>query len=405
MKILLINDYATPTYGAELGTLRLREGLRNLGHDARIFASSARAPGEAGFADYECFGTNSRWRTLLQTANPWALIRLRRVLKEFAPDAVHVRMFLTQLSPLILLALGRVPSLYHVVWYRAVCPLGTKTLPDQTPCGVTAGYACYRNRCLPLHDWFPLMLQRRLWRRWRDAFDLIVANSEAVRRSLLADGIKPVEVVLNGVPVESSRQFLAPRPFAVFAGRLVAEKGADVLLRAFALVVAQIPEAKLLLVGDGPELGRLKDLTAELALTSSVSLPGFVPHAEVERLCAGAWVQVVPSRWAEPFGKAAAEAMMRGTAVIASDSGGLPEIVQHEKTGILVPPGDPSALAQAMLRLFCDRTLAERMGKAGREAAVMRFSEQAWIDRFIAVYQVLYRSEIRSLSQAREESL
>lgn len=405
MRILLINDYATPTYGAELGTLRLREGLRNLGHDARIFASSARNPSEAGFADYECLGTNSHWRTLLQTANPWALVRLRRVLAEFSPDVVHVRMFLTQLSPLILLVLRRVPSLYHVVWYRPVCPLGTKTLPDHRPCEVTAGYACYRNRCLPLHDWLPLMLQRRLWRRWRDAFDLIVANSEAVRRSLLADGIKPVEVALNGVPVESARRFLAPRPFAVFAGRLVAEKGADVLLRAFALVVAQIPKAKLLLVGDGPELGRLKDLNAELKLNSAVSMPGFVPHAEVERLCGGAWVQVVPSRWAEPFGKAAAEAMMRETAVIASDSGGLAEIVQHERTGILIPPGDPFALAEAMLRLFRDRALAERMGKAGREAAVLRFSEQAWIDRFIALYLVLYRSKSRHLSAAQEESL
>lgn len=405
MKILLVNDYATPTYGAELGTLRLREGLRKLGHDARIFASSARVLGEAGFADYECLGTNSRWRTLLQTANPWALIRLRGVLAEFSPDVVHVRMFLTQLSPLILLALKNVPSLYHVLWYRPVCPLGTKTLPDQRPCEVTAGYACYRNRCLPLHDWLPLMLQRRLWRRWRDVVDLIVANSEAVRRSLLADGIKPVEVVLNGVPVESARRFLAPRPFAVFAGRLVAEKGADVLLRAFALVVARIPKAKLLLVGDGPEFGRLKDLTAELKLNSAVSMPGFVPHAEVERACSAAWVQVVPSRWAEPFGKAAAEAMMRGTAVIASNAGGLSEIVQHEQTGMLVPPGDPSALAQAMLRLFSDRAWAERMGKAGREAAVMRLSEQAWIDRFIASYQVLCRSEIRSLSRARKESV
>jgi glycosyltransferase involved in cell wall biosynthesis len=243
------------------------------------------------------------------------------------------------------------------------------------------------------------MVQRHLWRRWRKAFDLIVANSEAVRRSLVADGIEPVEVVVNGVPVGSSRQLLAPRPFVVFAGRLVAEKGADVLLRAFALVVAQIPQATLLLMGDGPELGRLKELTAELGLTHVVSIPGFVPHAEVERACEGAWVQVVPSRWAEPFGKAAAEAMMRGTAVIASNCGGLAEIVQHQRTGLLVPPGDADALAAAMLRLLRDRSSTERMGKVGRGLALARFSEDIWIDRFVALYRTLDQNHSRTTIQ------
>jgi len=243
MKILLVNDYATPTGGAELSAVALRDGLRQRGHDARIFASSAGPPGASSVADYECLGTTSYLRTLLQTANPWAFRKLRRVLVEFQPDIVHVKIFLTQLSPLILPLLRDVPSLYHVVWYRPICPLGTKMLPDGTTCTVRAGAVCYYNHCLPLRDWLPLMAQMRLWRRWRGVFDLIVANSEAVKGRLIAEGIEPVEVIRSGVPIQPARPPLSSPPTVAFAGRLVREKGADLLVRAFSKIAAQIPAA------------------------------------------------------------------------------------------------------------------------------------------------------------------
>jgi hypothetical protein len=126
-----------------------------------VFATHVRLSGGESFADYECFGTTSRFRTLLQTFNPWAFAGLRRVLAEFRPDVVHVRMFLTQLSPLILPLLRDLRSLYHVIWYRPVCPLRTKVLPDGTACHDPAGIACSRHRCLPLRDWVPHPLAGR----------------------------------------------------------------------------------------------------------------------------------------------------------------------------------------------------------------------------------------------------
>lgn len=392
MKILLINDYATPTGGAEIQMLALRDGLRQRGHDARLFASSARPTADENLADYECLGTTSRFRTLLQTANPWAFWQLRRVLAEFQPDVVHARIFLTQLSPLILPLLKRVPSLHQVVWYRSICPLGTKILPDGTVCQVPAGLACYRHGCLPLQDWLPLMLQMKLWRHWRNAFNLIVANSEAVRGRLLAEGINSVEVVRNGVVVRPPRPALSATPTVAFAGRLVREKGADVLIRAFAKVVTRISNARLLLAGEGLEGERLKKLIADLKLSSSISMLGHLPRPEMERRFATAWVQAVPSCWEEPFANVALEAMMRGTAVVASDAGGLPEIVHHGRTGFLVPPGDADALAEALLHLLQDIQLAERMGNCGREIALTNFSQETCVERFIHWYEVLRKT-------------
>jgi glycosyltransferase involved in cell wall biosynthesis len=387
MKILLVHDYGTPTSGAELATAMLRDGLRQRGHDAQLFTSSAPLGPLDSVADHECFGTLSRFRTLLQTANPWALAKLRKVIAKFQPDVVHVGIFLTQLSPLILPPLRKVPCVYQAHWYRCICPVGTKQLPDGSACHVRPGTVCYRHRCLPLRDWLPLTFQMKLWRRWRPNVDVILASSEAVQQRLIADGVEPVEVIYNGVPEQPQRPALTTPPTAAYAGRLIPKKGVDILLKAFARVVEEMPQARLLVAGEGVEQAALEGLIAKLGIDSHVDRLGHLPPAEVERRFAPAWVQVVPSRYEEPFGLVAAEAMMRGTAVVASDAGGLREIVQDGRTGLRVPPCDVTALAQAMLRLLANRSLAEEMGSAGREVALRQFSKAANVEKHIELYE------------------
>ena len=103
MKILLIHDLGTATGGAELQMLSLRQGLRDLGHDVRLFSSLATPVKNSQLlADYSCFGTNSLLQVLSQTINPSAYFKLRQILREFKPDVVHVRMFMWQMSPAIL---------------------------------------------------------------------------------------------------------------------------------------------------------------------------------------------------------------------------------------------------------------------------------------------------------------
>lgn len=402
MKILLVNDYAIPFGGAELQILALRDSLRQRGHDARLFASCAKPGGGHSFADYECFGTTSRFRTLLQTANLSAFWQLRRVLAGFQPDVVHVRVFLTQLSPLILPLLRNVPSLEQTVSYKPICPLGTKMLPDGTICQVSAGTVCYRNHCLPLRDWLPLMLQMHLYRRWRYAFNLVVTNSEAVKLRLVAEGIQLEDVIWNGVQSCPPRPPLSSPPTVAFAGRLVREKGVDVLLQAFAMVVAQVAEARLLVAGSGPEGEHLKRLIADLGLSDSVATLGHLSRQELEHRFAQAWVQAIPSRWEEPFANVALEALMRGTAVVASASGGLTEIVQDGRTGFLVPSGDAGTLAEALLKLLRDRELAEQIGKAGREVALAHFSERTCVDRFVELYHRLCHSGASTRAVSRK---
>ncbi|MGH7555365.1 MAG: glycosyltransferase, partial [Longimicrobiales bacterium] len=245
MRILLVNDYGTATGGAEVLFLLLRRLLRERGHAVRLFSSSARPLGAPCEADDTCFGTTTTARTTLQAANPWAAARIGDVLRDFRPDVVHVGVFLTQLSPSILPRLRDIPALFHVHWYRAVCPLGTKRLPNARDCNEPWGTACLRNGCLTLRAWLPMMAQRQLWHRYRDVFDRTIACGDAVRRRLEEAGFPNIEVVPNCVAPRQQRPALQDPPTAAFSGRLVAEKGVDVLVDAFSQVVRELPGARL----------------------------------------------------------------------------------------------------------------------------------------------------------------
>lgn len=385
MKVLIVHDYGALLGGAEIVQLALRDGLRSLGHDVRLFASSAVAFDVDLRPEYECFGTVSSFRTLVQTANPMAARALSRAIDDFRPDVVHVGMFLTQLSPLVLRPLARVAAVYHVHWLRPLCPTGLKILPDGTACHSAPGAVCWREGCVPARDWPPLMLQMRLWRRWAGAFDAIVANSEFTRRRLVDAGIEPVELIYYDIGAAPERPPLGPAPRVAFAGRLVREKGVDVLLSAFAAVAARVPDARLVVAGDGPERRGLERLAADLGIAAQVEWLGHVSRDEVERAFATAWVQVVPSRFDEPFGLVAAEAMARGTALVASAAGGLVEIALDAAR--LVPAGDAGALGGALLELLTDIGEAERLGRLGRESVRARFGGEHIAGAFVALYE------------------
>lgn len=387
MKILLVNDYGVPAGGAEIAVILLRDLLRRNGHDARLLSSRAQPIPFPSSADYRCLGTTSPLRVFTRVANPWAHRALRRALKAFDPDVVHVNLFLTQLSPLILPPLRPIPAIYHVHWHRPVCPTGSKMLPEGVPCNLSYGPGCYRNRCMPPAVRALTRLQMGLWKRWQGVFDLVVANSGYLKLRLESEGMARVETAWYGVPAVEPRPGLSNPPTVAYAGRMVREKGVDTLLHAFAGAVKRVPDARLILVGAGEERGPIVALARALRLGSRMEMHDHLPRAETEAILKSAWVQAVPSRCVESFGLVAAEAMMRGTAVVASDIGGLREIVRAGETGLLVPPGDAASLAEALLALLGDVHRAEHMGRQGRVFARAHFDEIAYMDRFVSIYE------------------
>jgi D-inositol-3-phosphate glycosyltransferase len=174
----------------------------------------------------------------------------------------------------------------------------------------------------------------------------------------------------------------------LFVGRLEPIKGVDVLLDALAHLRCEDCDGQLLVVGgnlDGEEAARLRGLIQELNLSDRVRLLGAQDQSTLPYIYAAADLCVIPSFY-ESFGMVAIEAMACGRPVIASRAGGLQFTVRHERTGLLVPPGDSLALADALERLVKDAGLRQRMGAAGLRAA-HRYSWTRVAQEIHAVYE------------------
>lgn len=164
---------------------------------------------------------------------------------------------------------------------------------------------------------------------------------------------------------------------------------ADVIL-IFEQVRAQLP-ARLLLIGEGPELGNARDLVRSLGLTDSVRFLG--KQDEVATLFAAADLFLLPSE-KESFGLVALEAMASGVPVVASDAGGIPELVEHGVTGYLSPVGDVDAMAQHALRLLTDDVLYRRFATASRDRAVRLFHIDGKVEEYERLYATIL-SDVR----------
>ena len=170
------------------------------------------------------------------------------------------------------------------------------------------------------------------------------------------------------------------REGVLFAGRLESYKGVHVLLESLRYLPST---TRIKIIGVGPDEERLKSMIGK---DHRVAFLGFVPGSELWKMMAQAAVVVVPSIWNEPYGLVALEAMCQGTPIIVAKSGGLPEIVGESDAGIVVPPGDPRALARAIERILDNPDKAKAMGKAAYERAREIGSPQAHLAKIMDVY-------------------
>lgn len=229
--------------------------------------------------------------------------------------------------------------------------------------------------------------------------------AKEMRKYVSAD--QPIEVIPFGVDV---RRFAPPEPesqkahtggaptteshmgepvvFGV-AKHLQPVYGIDVLLRAFSELESRRPgQALLRIAGDGPEWRRLTSLAKRLGVNDQVDWLGLIRNQDVAGFYQGLDVVVVPSHQ-ESFGVTALEASACGRPIIASHVGGLPEVVIHGETGILVPPGDASAFSQAMESLLLSSAERERLGHAGRNFVLEHYDWMENVSKMEEVYRRL----------------
>jgi glycosyltransferase involved in cell wall biosynthesis len=273
--------------------------------------------------------------------------RVSRELRAFRPDAVLAQG--AQEAALCILGrkLARVPA-------RVIADV------HGDPAAPTRLYGSrLRNALAPLAD----ALARYGLRR-SDAVRTISSYTSGVVRSA---GVKPAAefaAFMDLEPfVESPPSPLPEGPAALFVGVLERYKAVDVLAEAWRLAAPRVPDATLHVVGLGTLRGvpeeLVRDLPAQTTWAERLTTP------EVARALDEATILVLPSR-SEGLGRVVVEAFCRGRGVVASRVGGIPDLVEDGMSGLLVPPGDAHALAEALVRVLSDRALAERLGAEGR---------------------------------------
>ena len=245
-------------------------------------------------------------------------------------------------------------------------------------------------------------LKRNSFSRWKyRQVNLFIASSDAIRDLLIQDGVPADQVVTvhEGIDVERVASIDAGNVHEAFwlphgapiignVAALVPHKGQRHLIDAMPLVIREVPDARLVILGEGELRPALEHQVKHLRLEKHVVLPGF--RADVLSLIKGFDLFVMSSE-TEGLGTSLLDAMGAGKACIGTRVGGIPEVIDEGRTGVLVPPHDPPALANAIVTLLNDAALRTRMGEAGLERVNSQFSVEKMVEGTLAAYKHLAR--------------
>ncbi len=295
------------------------------------------------------------------------------------------------------------PSLIHAHFG----PDGVKAMPLAVKLGIPliVTFHGYDITIKPSHSWFlsysyfMYVLRRRKLKRIASKF---IAVSEFVKQKLIQQGFPSNKIIVHyiGIDVEefSCASLLQRRdPIVLFVGRLVEVKGCEFLIRAMAKVQLVLPDARLVVIGDGPLEESLKELASKTL--GEYQFLGCQASSTVRDWMERSRVLSVPSvseksGYTEAFGVVFAEAQSMGLPVVSTFSGGIPEAVEHRRTGFLVPEKDEKGLAEHILTLLQDEALWNWMSKNAARKAQSHFNISKQTEKLEVVYsEVLLESQ------------
>jgi glycogen synthase len=405
MRILVLNyEYPPLGGGAAVATASLVSELGRSGVWVDVVTSSAGAAGKSSPEPREEVEQQGRVRVFRVRSQRvgvhqagmggaasyllHALPLVRRLLRTHQYAAIHVFFSLPTGALLPLAGIGQTP---------VIVSLRGSDVPGYDPYNVTI--QCMHRVLLPLTLW--------IWRR----ADRVVAVCESLGRlaEVSCPGIR-YSVVPNGVDLDlfypatrtahAVEQKTAPvRCLAV--ARLVERKGLGDLIRAFAL----LPRGRfeLEIVGEGPDALLLRQLTEELGVSREIRFSGSLDRRAVAERYRAADLFTLPSG-AEAFGNVFAEALASGLPIVGSNVGGIPELVEHGVNGLLVDPGKPESLAQAIRYLAEDPELCSQMRIRNRAKAEARLEWSQVTGRYLSIYESVL-DQLRYPSVAAESTL
>lgn len=317
-----------------------------------------------------------------------AASEIEKLVEVERPDVVHAHNIYPQWSPSVFRACRKlaIPTILHVHCHYLTCP-NWYHLRDGQVCQLCNGgkeYRCLTTNCRGSYAesaaYFVRSYFARKFRLFVDNVSLFVTDSHFLKQSLIAAGFPEQRVVTlyNAVcTTDAADDGDADHGnYIAYCGRLSSEKGVHVLIEA-----ARLSGLPVRIAGDGPERADL-----EKNAPSNVTFVGYLDRETIGDFYRGCRFLVLPSLCFEAFGLVAAEAMGHGKPVIGSKIGGIPEIVRHDETGVLVQPRNARELANQMSALWTDQARCRRYGRTGRSVVRTECSADAYYTGLLSAY-------------------
>lgn len=374
MKILFITSLLGKQYGgAEVSTRLLLDKLVEQGYDVQVLTTRKIKNDPRLISINFPIEIPKKLLTLGNRMVDYFLARkIRQKLEEIKPDVIHIQD--TYILPATVAANKtlKIPSIATI----------RNSVLDETWCMM------FRRPLSSMLAWRNKIIIQSL-----QHVNCIISVSEYIKTELVKRGIdsQKVTTIYNLPPtlkipspqkrgeIDSTIHLFAP-------GQLETFKGFSTLIEAMKIVVETNPNVHLLIAGGGSQKQKLQKQTNRLRLCQHIEFAGKVPFIKLANLYVDCDIVLFPSIYAEPFGRVALEAMHFAKPVIASKVGGIPEVVEDKKTGLLVPPDNPAKLAEVILFLAHNASLREELGKNGRESTQTKFLAQKVLSKHIKIY-------------------
>ena len=396
MKILMVNKFLYPNGGSETYIFKLGEELARKGHEVQYFGMEheRRIVGNRA----ESYTSNMDFHTgkLSKLLYPFKIIysvearrKIRQVLEDFKPDAVHLNNFNFQLTPSIIYEIRayekkvgkKIRILYTAHDYQWVCPNHMMLIPSSGErCYACAGgkfFACSKNKCIHNSGIKSLLgsVEGYVYKLFKTygKVDVIICPSEFLRKQLAVNPLLADKCITMHNFIEKQGEMPKERDYVLYFGRYTKEKGVATLLEA----CRRLPEIPFVFAGGG-------DLEKEVRAVDNVENRGFLTGDKLKETIRGARLCIFPSEWYENCPFSVMEAQTYGVPVLAAEIGGAPELIRVGETGELFTAGNVEELTGKIQELFHD---TEKLQRYTEQCATLDFDTlEEYVEKLCKLY-------------------
>lgn len=395
MRILLVNKFHYLKGGSEKYYFELGKLLKEKGHEVAYF--SMKDPKNICTGEKEYFvepidlNNGSKLKALDVIYSKENYKKMQEALDDFKPDIVHLNNFQRQLSASIVKAVidKKIPTVFTTHDMQAICPnkdmlYNGKVCRD---CIKKGYYSCIKKKCIKKSNLKSLLgvIEMMYYKKHGvyQKINCIFSPSNFMKNNLIKGNIQynRFEVLHNFVN-DTNTTNICDDGYILYFGRLSIEKGIYNLLKS----IIKNPNVKLKIAGTGPETEKIKEFIKKNNIEKQVELLGFVDPNEIKKYIRKCSFVVVPSIWYENCPYSILETLEIGKPVIASNIGGIPELVDNEKNGYLYTYNNWNELAEKIKKLYNDKILKDEMSRNSRKKYMEEFSSTVYYKKIIALY-------------------